>query len=87
MLKIFDLETDLKELIVEACNIPDVPESFSNEGPLFGPDSSLGLDSLDAVEVVVAVQRAYGVRIGGEENSREVLKSIKTLAEFIQREL
>jgi len=86
MLKIMDLEKDLKELIVEACNVPDVPEAFSSDAPLFGPDSFLGLDSLDAVEVVVAVQRAYGVRIGGEESSREVLKSIKTLAEFIQRE-
>ena len=86
MQKIIDLEKALKDLIVDACNIPDAPEVFSSDAPLIGPDSFLGLDSLDAVEVVVAVQRAYGVRIGGEESNREVLKSIKSLAEFIQRE-
>jgi acyl carrier protein len=46
----------------------------------------LGLDSLDAVELVVAVQKKFGVRIGGEETSRDVLQSVATLAEFIRRE-
>lgn len=77
------LEQELKSLIIEACNIPDAPEDFPSEAPLIGPESPLGLDSLDAVEVVVAVQRAYGVRIGGEDTSREILQSIRTLAEFI----
>lgn len=82
----FELEQELKTLIIDACNIPDAPEDFSSEAPLIGPESPLGLDSLDAVEVVVAVQRAYGVRIGGEDTSREILQSIRTLAEFIRRE-
>lgn len=80
------LEQQLKTLIIEACNVPDAPEDFSSEAPLIGPDSPLGLDSLDAVEVVVEVQKTFGVRIGGEESSREVLQSIRTLAEFIRRE-
>ncbi|MDY0212597.1 MAG: phosphopantetheine-binding protein [Desulfuromonadaceae bacterium] len=80
-----DLEQQLKKLIIDTCNIPDAPEDFSSNAPLIGPESPLELDSLDAVEVVVAVQKAYGVRIGGEDSSREVLQSVKTLAEYIAK--
>jgi acyl carrier protein len=80
-----DLEQQLKKLIIETCNIPDAPADFSSDAPLIGPESPLDLDSLDAVEVVVAVQKAYGVRIGGEDSSREVLQSVQTLAEYITK--
>ena len=77
------LEQELKSLIIEACNIPDAPEDFPSDAPLIGPESPLDLDSLDAVEVVVAVQKRFGVRIGGEDSSREVLESVRTLADYI----
>lgn len=80
------LEQQLKALIIDACDIPDAPEDFPSEAPLIGPDSPLDLDSLDAVEVVVAVQKTFDVRIGGETTSREILQSIATLADFIQQE-
>ncbi|MGM0416892.1 MAG: phosphopantetheine-binding protein [Thermodesulfobacteriota bacterium] len=78
------LEQELKRLIIEACNIPDAPEDFPTDAPLIGPESPLDLDSLDAVEVVVAVQKGFGVRIGGEDSSREVLESVRTLADYIE---
>ena len=78
------LEQELKRLIIEACNIPDPPEDFPHDAPLIGPESPLDLDSLDAVEVVVAVQKRFGVRIGGEDSSREVLESVRTLADYIE---
>lgn len=81
-----NLEQELRDLIVDSCNIPDAPEEVFADAPLIGPDSPWGLDSLDAVEIVVAVQKAYGVRIGGQETSREVLASLRTLAEFIRKE-
>ncbi len=81
-----ELEQQLKALIITACDIPDAPEDFSNDALLIGPESPLGLDSLDAVEIVVAVQKTFGVRIGGEDSSREVLQSIQTLADYIRRE-
>ncbi|MCK5913966.1 MAG: acyl carrier protein [Desulfuromusa sp.] len=81
------LEYELVELIIDFCNVEDVsPEDVPYETPLIGPDSPFGLDSLDAVEVVVAVQKTYGVRIGGEKTSREVLQSLTALADFIRRE-
>jgi len=82
----FQLEGELQELIVVACNIEDAPEEVEPDAFLIGPDAPLGLDSLDAVEIVVAVERKYGVRIGGQDTSREVLRSLRTLADFIRRE-
>ncbi len=81
------LEYELAELIINFCDIDDVsPGDVSPDTPLIGPDSPFGLDSLDAVEVVVAVQKTYGVRIGGEKTSREVLQSLTALADFIRQE-
>ena len=82
-----NLEYELAELIIELCNVEDVaPGDVSFDAPLIGPDSPLGLDSLDAVEVVVTVQKTFGARIGGENSSREDLQSLTTLADFIRRE-
>ncbi len=76
-----NLEYELAELIIDFCNVEDVtPDEIDADEPLIGPDSPFGLDSLDAVEVVVAVQKKYGVRIGGEKTSREALESLQTLA-------
>ncbi len=80
------LEKELQELIISACNVLEPPTELLPEAPLIGPDSPFGLDSLDAVEVVVAVQKRFEVRIGSQETSREVLRSLRTLAEFIRRE-
>jgi acyl carrier protein len=81
-----NLEHELLALIIVLCNIEDIlPEDVPVDAPLIGPESPLGLDSLDAVEVVVAVQKNYDVRIGGKSSSREVLQSISTLADFIRK--
>lgn len=78
------LYRELLELIIDACHLhEDVPEEIDREVALIGPDSPLGLDSLDAVEIVVAVQKKYGVRIGGQQSGREVLQSLSSLADYI----
>lgn len=82
-----DLEFELAGLIIDFCNIEDTrPEDVPRDVPLIGPDSPFGLDSLDAVEIVVAVQKAYGARIGTDESSRVALSSLTALAEFVRRE-
>jgi acyl carrier protein len=79
------LEKELSEMIMETCRIAGpLAEEVTPDTPLIGPDSPYGLDSLDAVEVVVAVQRKYQVRIEAQETSREVLRSLRTLADFIR---
>jgi len=81
------LERELAELIIEFCNIEDVAaEDVPLDVPLIGPDSPFCLDSLDAVEIVVAIQKRYGARIEAQESSRQVLGSLTALAEFVRRE-
>ena len=77
------LKKELVKMICEVCKIKDVPEKIDSSAPLIGPESPLGIDSLDAVEIVFTVQNRYGVRIDSEETSREVLASLDTLARFV----
>lgn len=60
------------------------PEEFTDNEPLFGEKSRLGLDSLDAVELVVMLQRHYGVPQKDFENKKELFKNIETLADYVQ---
>jgi acyl carrier protein len=81
-----NLEQELTEMLVEVCRVAGpLPEVISSDAPLIGPDSPFDLDSLDAVEVVVAVQRKFNVRIESQESSRQVLQSLRTLADYIRR--
>jgi acyl carrier protein len=79
------LEKELSEMIQVICRFPGPPPGdVSPDTPLIGPESPFGLDSLDAVEIVVAVQRKYKVRIDNQETSRRILQSLRTLAEFVR---
>jgi len=81
------LERELTEMIVEACDIPGpLPDDFGRDSILIGPEGPLGLDSLDAVEIIVTVQMRYGIRIDAEKIGRTILQSLGTLADFIRRE-
>ena len=80
------LEQELLAMICEVCKVEGgVPADFPSAAPLIGPESPLGIDSLDAVEIVFTVQNRYQVRIESEETSRQVLASLKTLAEFVEK--
>ncbi|MFA5516108.1 MAG: phosphopantetheine-binding protein [Desulfuromonadales bacterium] len=81
-----DLEAQLQKMIVQSCNVLNPPTETLADAPLIGPDSPFGLDSLDAVEVVVLVQKNFQVRIASQETSREVLQSLRTLADYIRKE-
>jgi acyl carrier protein len=79
-------EHELLTAICATCNLKDVNiDTISSDDPLIGPDSSLGIDSLDALEIVVMVQQEYGVRIESENSSRIVLASVATLAAHIDK--
>ena len=78
------LEREILELICKTCNVSvDTLGEISVAGPLIGPNSQLDLDSLDAMEIVVVIQKKYSTRIASEEASRKVLASLKTLADFV----
>lgn len=76
------LKSELKHLIVETLRLEDVqPGGILDEAPLFG--EGLGLDSVDALEIVVALEKAYGVVIEDEEVGKKAFASIEALADFV----
>ena len=80
-----NLEQEVCGHICEVCRVKGVDcGTVDKTAPLIGPESVLGLDSLDAMEIVVMVQTEYGVRIGSEETSREILVSLTSLADYIR---
>ncbi len=79
------LEQELLQLIITTCNLQEVkPDKMLPDDPLIGPDSPLGTDSIDALEIAVTIQQEYGVRMDSENTSREVLQSLSTLAEYVK---
>ena len=77
------LKTKLKQLIVTTLKLEDVkPEELADDEPLIG--SGLNLDSIDALELVVTLEKEFGVKIASSEESRQALASIAHLAEFIR---
>ena len=81
-----ELETELKRLIIDTLMLEDVtPAQIDSEAPLFV--EGLGLDSIDALELALAVSRKYAVRIkADDERNRDVFRSVKSLAAFITAE-
>jgi acyl carrier protein len=78
-----EIELKIKELIVSALELEDIrPADISSDAPLF--DGGLGLDSIDALELGLALHRAFGVRLDAEdETTREHFRSVSSLAKFV----
>jgi acyl carrier protein len=77
------LEQELKQMIIEVLDLEDItPEDIHAEEPLFV--DGLGLDSIDALELGVALQKRYGVKIDAEnEQTKSYFSSVKNLAKFV----
>ena len=80
-----DLVLELKKLIIGTLRLEDIlPEDIEDDGPLFG--DGLGLDSIDALELVVALEKVYGVVIPDSEVGEKVFRSVNTLARFVKEQ-
>ncbi|NJK84749.1 MAG: acyl carrier protein [Bacteroidales bacterium] len=78
-----DLILKLKKEIIEALNLAEMkPEEIDENAPLF--IEGLGLDSIDALELIVLLERKYGLKVGTSEEGKKVLYSVKTMADFIR---
>lgn len=76
------LKQKLKTVIVEDLSLEDVsPEDIADDAPLFG--EGLGLDSLDAVELVVLLQRHFSIQIKDLEQGRKIFENLDTLAKYV----
>ena len=81
-----DLKKQLKEVIIKDLSLEDVAaEDIADEAPLFG--EGLGLDSLDAVELVVLLQRHFGIQIKDLEEGRKIFSNLDTLAKYVSENM
>jgi acyl carrier protein len=80
------LRRHLKELILRACDIKDVvPEDVEDDAPLFGAEGPLELTSLDAVEIAMAVEHEFKVKVENMSSAREYFRSVAALADHVAR--
>ena len=76
------LEDQVKEAIVRCLRMPIKPDEIGADMPLFG--EGLGLDSIDALEIVLELQRSFGVVVSDEQMGQRVLRSVRTIVDFIE---
>jgi len=77
-----ELKVQLRQELIKQLNLEDVlPENFDDNTPLFG--EGLGLDSIDSLELVVLMDRNYGLKLKDPKEGRHVFYSIRTMAEYI----
>ena len=78
-----ELKDQIRNLLISTLRLENVkPEDIKDDMPLFG--EGLGLDSIDALELVVALEKEFGIKIGDEEVGVKVFQNINTLAAFIE---
>ena len=76
------LKQDIKQLMVENLMLQITADEIGDAQPLFGP-GSLGLDSVDALQLVVALDKKYGLKIADPEAARQTLQSVTTMAQAV----
>lgn len=78
-----ELKLELKKHIIQYLNLLDIaPEDIKDDTQLFGPD--LGLDSIDSVEMIVLLDREYGIKINNPTEGRQILVDVNTIADYIE---
>ena len=79
-----ELIIELKEKIIEALNLEEMtPEDIATDEPLFG--EGLGLDSIDALELIVLLEKNYGIKLANPAEGKEIFKSVGTIADYVSK--
>ena len=79
-----DMVLELKKKMIEVLNLEDMqPDDIDDDAPLFG--EGLGLDSIDALELIVMMERSYGIKIKDPAEGKEIFKSVNTMVDYIRK--
>ena len=79
-----NLTKELKDEIIKVLNLEEmVPDEIDADAPLFG--EGLGLDSIDALELIVLMEKNYGIKLRNAAEGKEIFKSIRSMAEYISK--
>ena len=78
------LRSEIKKMLVENCMLQIPAEEIRDDQALFGP-GSLGLDSVDALQIVVALDKNYGLKVPDPEAAKSILHSINSMADAVQK--
>ena len=78
------IKQDIRRLMVENLMLQISPEEIGDAQPLFGP-GSVGLDSVDALQLVVALDKNYGLKVADPEAARQILQNVSTIAEAVAK--
>ncbi|MBO4777104.1 MAG: acyl carrier protein [Bacteroidales bacterium] len=80
-----ELILELKKEIIEVLNLEGMtPDDIDNDAPMFG-DEGLALDSIDALELIVLLEKNYGIKLANAAAGKEVFKSVRTMAEYVSK--
>ncbi len=80
-----EITIKLKKEIIEVLNLEEMePDDIETDAPLFG--EGLGLDSIDALELIVLLEKNYGIKIEDPKEGRKIFYSVQTMADFIQEQ-
>ena len=75
---------ELKEEIIKYLNLEEMtPEDIDSDAPLFG--EGLGLDSIDALELIVLMERNYGIKLANASEGKSIFQSVRVMAEYISK--
>ncbi|MBQ2129283.1 MAG: acyl carrier protein [Prevotella sp.] len=75
---------ELKQEIIKVLNLEEMtPEDIDNEAPLFG--EGLGLDSIDALELIVMIEKNYGIRLANPAEGKAIFQSVATIADYVSK--
>jgi len=78
------LINDLKQQIKEALNLEELSlEDFDENAPLFG-EGGIGLDSIDILEIIVLLEKNYGIRLANQKEGKAIIQSVRSIAEYVQ---
>jgi acyl carrier protein len=79
-----EIKQNIRRLMVENLMLQISPEEIGDDQPLFGP-GSVGLDSVDALQLVVALDKTYGLKIGDAEVAKQILQNVNSIADAVEK--